>query len=94
MLAAKNLERLIEIEADLKQQYEGQLSAKDAEIAKGQKEIEELKAAIEKQKSTLKIQAEQITELKSPQSDTKRIEQLNRELNSRVNKLQDELESQ
>ena len=94
MLAAKNLERLIEIEADLKKQHEGELSAKDAEINKGLDEIEELKAVIEKQKASLQEQAEQISALKAPQNDAKRTEQLNRELNSRLNKLQDELDSQ
>ena len=94
MLAAKNLERLIEIEADLKKQYESELSAKDAEIQAGLDEIKALKATIEKQKETLSNQAQQISELKSPQNDSKRMEQLNRELTSRTAKLQEELESQ
>ena len=71
-----------------------ELSAKDAEINKGLDEIEELKAVIEKQKASLQEQAEQISALKAPQNDAKRTEQLNRELNSRLNKLQDELDSQ
>lgn len=94
MLAAKNLERLLEIEAELKEQYEDKLKAKDEEIAAEVAKQEGLQAVIDKQKESLKRQQEEIVSLRSVDNDTKRIEQLNRELNSRTLKLQEELEGQ
>lgn len=94
MLAAKNLERLLEIEAELKEQYEDKLKAKDEEIAAAVAKQDDLQAVIEKQKNSLKKQQEEIVTLSDADNDTKRIEQLNRELTSRASKLQEELEAQ
>lgn len=94
MLAAKNLERLLEIEAELKEQYEDKLKAKDEEIAAAVAKQADLQAVIEKQKSSLKKQQEEIVTLSDADNDTKRTEQLNRELTSRANKLQEELDAQ
>lgn len=87
MLAAKNLEKFIELENNLKSQYESQLQEKDVTIEKHLKKQEEQKTVIAKQLT-------QITQLSAASGDTKRIEQLNRELSSRATKLQDEIDSQ
>ncbi len=94
MLAAKNLERLLEIEAELKEQYEDKLKAKDEEIAKAEAQQSELQATIDKQKASLVKQQQEMMDLKSADNDTKRLEQVNRELMSRTAKLQEELEAQ
>ncbi|MGB5326415.1 MAG: hypothetical protein WBN40_13470 [Pseudomonadales bacterium] len=94
MLAVKNLERLMEIEADLKAQWEAKLAARDAEIEKVGQLKEKLEAKLEKQRNTLAEQQQKITELSAAASDTSRIEQLNRELDSRAARLQEEAAAQ
>ena len=94
MLAVKNLERLIEIEADLKAQYEVKLNNKSTEIAKATEQHAELKAKLAMQKETLAKQQKQISQLLSAADESSRIEQLNRELESRNTKLQDEVAQQ
>ncbi len=87
MSAVKNLEALIKIESDLKSKYDSKLNAQLATIEEGVKKQEELQQRIDKQH-------EKISELVTATSDTKRIEQLNRELNNRADKLQEEIDSQ
>lgn len=94
MLAVKNLERLIEIEADLKAQYQTKLDEKDVKIQSAEKQHDELKATIAKLEATIAQQLEQIKTLSSNSSSTKRLEQTNRELTARAGKLQEEAESQ
>lgn len=94
MLAVKNLERLIEIEADLKAQYEVKLDAKAAEVSQAVEQQAALQATIDKQLVTISEQAEKINELAKASSETGRLEQLNRELNSRTSNLQAEFDAQ
>lgn len=94
MLAVKNLERLMEIEADLKSQWEAKLAVKDAEILKAQETRKQLEAKLEKQRASLAEQQQKIADLNSSNLDTSRVEQLNRELESRSARLQDEVASQ
>ena len=91
MLTASKLEKIIELENNLKDQYQAKLDAQAAEIA-GHiadkqsfiKKNEELQAAIAKQ-------LEQITLLTREASANKHVEQQNRELTNRAEKLQDEV---
>ena len=87
MLSTKNLEKVIELEAKLRAEYQTQLDAKSAEIDDNHKKQEEQKAIIEKQLA-------QITSLSLEATANKRKEQLNRELESRAEKLQEEVTSQ
>ena len=87
MLSTKNLERVIELEANLRAEYQGQIDAKTAEIEKATQKQEEQQAVIAKQ-------LEQITELSTKATANKRIEQVNRELEARSEKLQEEVTSQ
>ena len=87
MLTTKNLEKLIELEANLRSEYQVQLDAKSAEIDRGNKKQEEQQAIIGKQ-------LEQIASLSIKATENKRISQLNRELESRSEKLQEEVASQ
>ncbi len=87
MLTAKNLERIMELEAKLREEYQGQLDAKDAEIERCTKEKEEKVQVIEKQ-------LEQIKEMSGKVETNKRTEQHNRELKSRSENLQAEVAGQ
>ena len=73
MLAAKRLEIMMELEENLKGQYQTQIDAKDAEIARITKENDEQKAALGKQ-------LEQIQLLSTEAGANKKLEQQNREL--------------
>lgn len=87
MLTTKNLEKLIELENNLRTEYQGQLDAKSAEIEGLIKEKDEQKAVIAKQ-------LEQIKSLSAEASDNKKIEQRNRELHQRCENLQEEIATQ
>lgn len=87
MLTAKNLERVMELEEKLRSEYQSQLDAKSAAIEGLEKKLEEQRGVIEKQ-------LEQITILSAGASDNKRIEQLNRELTHRSERLEEEVASQ
>lgn len=87
MLTAKNLERMMELEERLRSEYQSQLDAKSAEIAGLAKKLEDQQAVIAKQ-------LEQISSLSVGATDTKRLEQLNRELNHRCERLEEEAATQ
>jgi len=87
MLSTNNLEKLIELETNLRTQYQTQLDAKSAEIDAGIKKQEEQKAVITRL-------LEQITTLSSQASANKRVEQQIRELESRSANLQEEVATQ
>ncbi len=93
-MLAKNLERLIEMETDLKTQYQAELNSKSTQITRAIEKQDALKVTISEHKATIAKQLEQIKSYAAASSDTKRIEQLNRELNARSAKLQDEVDTQ
>ena len=87
MLSTSNLEKLIELEASLRAEYQLQLDAKSAEIDAGIKKQEEQQTVIAKQ-------LEQITSLSTEATANKRVEQQIRELESRSANLQEEVVTQ
>ena len=87
MLTATKLEKIIELEDSLRSQYQAQLDEKSAEIERHIKETEAQKVIVEKQ-------LEQLTKLSTASSSGKRLEQLNRELENRSQKLEEELATQ
>jgi uncharacterized coiled-coil protein SlyX len=87
MLTASKLEKIIELEDNLRSQYQDQLDAKSAEIELGKKKQEEQQAIIEKQLA-------QLTSISAEAAVNKRTEQLNRELTHRCEKLEDEVATQ
>jgi uncharacterized phage infection (PIP) family protein YhgE len=91
MLTAKNLERIIELEDNLRSEYQSQLDAKSAEIEGHIKDKEGHIKDKEDQKAVIAKQLEQITTFSSEASANKKVEQLNRELNNRSDNLQDEM---
>ena len=87
MLTAKNLEKIIELEEQLRAEYQVQLDAKSAEIENSIREKEEQQATIAKQ-------LEQILTLSTEATANKRLEQQNREMHSRCASLQEEAATQ
>ena len=87
MLTTKSLERVIELEDKLRTEYQVQLDAKSAEIDQGNTKLEEQKAIIAKQLETISTLSTQATA-------NQRLEQLNRELHSRSENLQEDVAKQ
>lgn len=94
MLTASKLEQIIELENNLKAQYQVKLDAQSAQIASLVKEREDQEALTlkdkESQKAVIATQLEQITGLSKEASAKKHTEQLNRELSNRGDKLQED----
>ncbi|MEH6589001.1 MAG: hypothetical protein V7746_02030 [Halioglobus sp.] len=84
MLTAKSLERIIELEDNLKAEYQVKLDAKITELETATQEKEEQKIAIAKQ-------LEQIQALSTEATANKKVEQLNRELHQRCENLQEDI---
>ncbi len=80
MLTANRLEKIMELESELRAEYQQELDGKTAEIDRLTKREEELQATIDKQLQT-------ITELTGKATDTAKVEQRNRELHNRCEKL-------
>ena len=80
MLTANRLEAIMELESELRGQYQQEIDSKVAEIDRLAKRESELQATIDKQLET-------ITELTGKASDTQKVEQRNRELHNRCEKL-------
>ncbi len=91
MLSVNKLEKVIELEEQLRTEYQSQLEAKAAEIDRLVNRQAELEAAIETRKATIDKQLETITDLSEKATANQRVEQLNRELTNRAEKLQDEV---
>jgi cell division protein FtsB len=87
MLTAQKLEKIIELEDNLRNQYQAQLDAKSAEIEQHLKKHDEQQAIIAKQLT-------QLTSHSAEVSANKRVEQLNRELTNRCDKLTEEAAAQ
>ena len=91
MLSLNKLEKVIELEQRLRDDYQGQLDSKTAEIESHLKKQSELQALIEGHQATIDQQLATITDLSSKASANQRVEQLNRELSNRGENLQEEV---
>lgn len=80
MLTANKLEKIMELEADLRAEYQQQLDTKSAEIDRLSARGAELQAAVDKQLET-------ITELTGKATDSQKAEQRTRELHNRSERL-------
>ena len=87
MLTANKLEKIIELEDNLKGQYQEKLDTKSAEIA-------ELIKEKEGQQATIATQLETITDLSAKAGANQKLEQRNRELHNRSENLQEEIATQ
>ena len=84
MLTADKLEKIIELEDNLKAQYQSQLDAKSAEIEHCTKKCEDLQ-------STIATQLQTITDLSAKASVNQKLEQQNRELHNRSENMKEEV---
>ena len=91
MLTLNKLEKLMEMEAKLRDEYQGQLEGKDKEIAKLTGEKEALAARVEELQRTINTQLETISSLSGKASDTKAMENRNRELHNRSENMKEEV---
>ena len=88
MLTANKLEKIIELEDNLRSEYQAKLDAKSADIERLQKELADQQ---ERLQATIDRQLETITDLSEKATANQHVEQLNRELNNRSEKLQAEV---
>jgi chromosome segregation ATPase len=88
MLTARKLEKIIELEDSLRSEYQAKLDAQSAEIERAQ---QELAAQRQQLQATIDKQLETITDLSDKATAGQRVEQLNRELTNRSEKLQEEV---
>lgn len=87
MASAEQLEALINLETNLKNQYEKKLTAEQYKVEAHLETQSKLQAKIAEQ-------AGEITKLKSGGGDLKRLEQENREISNRAENVKNELEAQ
>ncbi len=91
MLSVNKLEKVIELEEQLRAQYQDQLDEKKAQIENYASKEAEMQATIDAQKATIAKQLETISELSTKTQANDRMEQENRELSNRAGNLQDEV---
>ena len=77
MLSLNKLEKVIELEQTLREEYQSQLDEKSAEIDRHVASLNELRETIERQQATIETQLETITELSGKAAANQRVEQLN-----------------
>ena len=94
MLTASRLEKIIELENDLRAQYQEQLDKQQAEIDRLTQQAEEMVAKQAKLQETIDTQLEQIKDLSAKATANERVEQVNRELSNRSEKQQTEIAEQ
>ena len=87
MSAAEKLQALISVKEELKAQYDGKIKALETRLSESEKKQATLQA-------TIAQQIEKISELTSASSQSRNLEQLNRELTNRCEKLQAEINTQ
>ena len=87
MLTASKLEKIMELEAKLRDEYQSKLDAQAAELAQCQQQLDEQKLEMQ---ATIDKQLATIAELSSKATANQNAEQQNRELSNRSEKLQEE----
>ena len=92
-LTLNKLEKLIEVETKLRDEYEQQLDQKDAAIAKLNEDKASLETKLAEIEGTVAKQLATITELSGKSSNTQALEQRNRELHNRSENMKDEVAS-
>ena len=84
MLTAKQLEKIIELETNLRAEYQSKLDTKSAEIESASKKVADLQA-------TIATQLQTITDLSGKASVNQKLEQQNRELHNRSENMKEEV---
>ena len=84
MLTAEQLEKIIELETNLRAEYQSKLDTKSAEIESALKKVADLQA-------TVATQLQTITDLSAKASVNQKLEQQNRELHNRSENMKEEV---
>ena len=90
-LSLNKLEKLIELETQLRGEYQEQLDAKDAVIDELQGDKTALEAKMAGLEETISTQLATIKDMSSKSSDTQALEQRNRELHNRSENMKEEV---
>ena len=91
MLTANKLEKIMELEENLRGEYQAKLDAKDAEIERITQEMNELRQTLQ---GTIDTQLETIADLSKKSGSTQKLEQQNRELFNRSENMKEEVAAQ
>ena len=84
MLTAEQLEKIIELETNLRAEYQSKLDTKSAEIESALKKVADLQA-------TIATQLQTITDMSAKASVNQKLEQQNRELHNRSENMKEEV---
>lgn len=90
-LSLNKLEKLIELESQLRDEYQQKLDEKDTSIADLTRDKTALKSRIEELEKTISTQLTTISEMSGKSSDTQALEQRNRELHNRSENMKEEV---
>ncbi|EAW40315.1 hypothetical protein MGP2080_04935 [marine gamma proteobacterium HTCC2080] len=90
-LTLNNLEKLMEMETQLRGEYQPKLDEKDAAISKLADNKTALETRISELEKTIATQLTTITELSGKSKDAQALEQRNRELHNRSENMKDEI---
>ena len=90
-LSLNKLEKLIELETQLRGEYQKQLDEKDASIADLKRDKAASESRIEELEKTIATQLTTISEMSGKSSDTQALEQRNRELHNRSENMKEEV---
>jgi Tfp pilus assembly protein PilO len=88
MLTVKKLEKIMELEEELRNEYQAKLDGSAAQLALCKQQLAEQREELQ---GTIDRQLETISELSGRATSNQNLEQLNRELGNRSEKLQEEL---
>lgn len=91
MLTANKLEKIMELEEQLRGEYQDKLDARDAELEQCKQEMNELRETLQ---ATIDTQLETIADLSKKAGSTQKLEQQNRELFNRSENMKEEVAAQ
>ena len=90
-LSLNKLEKLIELETQLRGEYQKKLDEKDASIADLARDKAALESKVEEMEKTISTQLSTISKMSGKSSDTQALEQRNRELHNRSENMKEEV---
>jgi chromosome segregation ATPase len=90
-LSLNKLEKLIELETQLREEYQQKLDAKDTAIAELNQDKTAIEAKVAELEKTISTQLTTIKDMSGKSSDTQALEQRNRELHNRSENMKEEV---
>jgi chromosome segregation ATPase len=90
-LSLNKLEKLIELETQLREEYQQKLDAKDTAIAELNQDKTAIEAKVAELEKTISTQLATIKDMSGKSSDTQALEQRNRELHNRSENMKEEV---